>query len=118
MRRESNLRRRSLRPWTKRWITSHQNVRTKAAIALWKEKASIAAPIARAKLTKLWPSVNVIIPAADTSSKGAQMHYILKEPRLPDPDPEPTYPPPGPDPDELDWNIDDPVTPPLNPLHA
>ena len=48
------------------------------------------------------------------------MEFLLKdsEPKLPDPDPEPDYPTPGPDPDEPDWNIDDPVAPPLQPLHA
>ena len=50
------------------------------------------------------------------------MDYLSKDPRLPDPDPdpdlEPKFPPHGPDPDEGDWNIDDPITPPLQPMHA
>ena len=46
------------------------------------------------------------------------MDYLLNDPRLPDPDPEPKHIPPGPDPDEGDWNFDDPVTPPLEPMHA
>lgn len=48
------------------------------------------------------------------------MDFLLKdpEPKLPEPDPEPGYPPPGPDPDEPDWNIDDPITPPLSPVQA
>ena len=46
------------------------------------------------------------------------MDYLLNDPRLPDPDPEPKFPPPGPDPDEGDWNFDDPVIPPLEPMHA
>ena len=83
---------------------------------------SFAVPIAQARRIKRWPSVNVIILVANTSFEGAQMDYLLNDPRLPDPDPdpdlEPKYPPPGPDPDEGDWNIDDPITPPLQPMHA
>lgn len=78
-------------------------------------------PIAKVRRIKLWPSVNVNIPVANTNSEGAQMDYLLKDPRLPDPDPDPDLKPkypPGPDPDEGDWNIDDPVLPPLQPMHA
>ena len=48
------------------------------------------------------------------------MEVSLKnnEPKIPDPDPEPEIPRPGPDPDDPEWNIDDPINPPMNPLHA